>query len=418
MGENNQYTNTKVQPKDFTSGWMIAFILGGTTLTLPFLYLGSEIALNLGMRASLYAFVISTVILVALCAVTTLIGNRSRLSTYMVLQFSFGRHGAKLINTIIGLSLLGWFSVGLELLAIAIRDTALDTFDYHIPLWPIIITTSVFITVTTIYGIRSIERLANFVVPVLVVFLSYVLYKAVNQSVSFDQVWNYVPENPQMSLFDATSALIGSSILIPVLMADLSRFIRNDKQSMIALLGVGVASPVALIFASIPTIVTGEVDIIQIMKSFSLVIPAFFLLFLSTWTTNATNLYSITLTFSTIKTNWGFKKMSLITSVFGTILALFGIANYMFDFLNLLGVFSPSIAAIYIIDFFFIKRQVYNLDEIKMWGPEALISWGVASIVTLLTYLEVFEITHAYFVDSFLISGLLFFVFNIKKIFP
>jgi len=72
LEDNNQYTNTKVQPKDFTSGWMIAFIIAGSALSISFLYLGSEIALNLGFKKSLLAFGISTLVLTALCAVTTL----------------------------------------------------------------------------------------------------------------------------------------------------------------------------------------------------------------------------------------------------------------------------------------------------------------------------------------------------------
>ena len=44
----------------------------------------------------------------------------------MILRFSFGEKGAKIINFIIGVSLLGWFSVALELLAQAIQVTATE----------------------------------------------------------------------------------------------------------------------------------------------------------------------------------------------------------------------------------------------------------------------------------------------------
>ncbi len=416
MEDNSQYTNTKVQPKDFTSGWMIAFIIAGSALTISFLYLGSEIALNLGFKKSLLSFGISTLVLTALCSITTIIGNRSRLSTYMILHFSFGKMGAKIINLIVGFSLLGWFSVNLELLALTVKDTAIETIGINLPIWAIIISTSLLITLTTIYGVKSIEKLANFAVPLMLIFLGYVLYKSLGQLPSFSQIWEYKPTNPGMTLFEATALLIGSSILFPVLMADFSRFIYNDKQSRIAVLGITIGFPIALVFAAIPTIVTGEIDIIKIMKGLGLIIPAFVLLVFSTWVTNAVNLYSTTLTFSTIKTTWGFKKMTIITSVIGTIMALLGFTNYFFDFLNLLAVFTPSISAIYIIDFFWIKKQEYNLDEIPKWGFSALISWGISSIITLLTYFEVFQLTHAYFVDSFLIAGLLYTILNRDKL--
>ncbi len=413
MTENNQYTTTKVAAKDFTSGWMIAFILAGIGFSLPILYLGSEIALGVGLKDALIAYGISTLILSILCIGTTLIGNRSRLSTYMILRFPFGEQGAKIINSIIGLSLLGWFSVALELLAQAIQETAIEVIGITFPIWSIVLITSIFITVTTIYGIRSIEKLANIAVPILSVFLFYATYKALGQTTFTINLWDYQPTERTMSLFDATSVLVGSSILVPVLMADFSRFIYNDKQSLIAVLGIVIGTPVVLVISAITALKTGEVDIIQIMKSLDLVLPAFILLFVSTWVTNATNLYSAVLTFSTIQTSWHFRTMCLVTSILGTILALFQFSEHLFAFLDVLGVFAPSISSIYLLDFFWLKRQQYDLAKIPSWGINGLISWGLSSIIALLTYFEVFQITHAHFIDSFLLAGILYFLLEL-----
>jgi len=416
MADSNQYTNSKVQAKDFTSGWMIALILASMGVSLPILYLGAEISLNLGLKDSLLAFGISTAILTALCMVTTLIGNRSRLSTYMILRFPFGKQGSKIINSLIGVSLLGWFSVALDLLAQAIQSTTVETFAINIPLWTIVIVASIFITITTIYGIRTLEKLANIAVPILLVFLFYVVYKSLGQEVgAFDRIVTYQAPKDSMTLFAATSTLIGSSILMPVLMADFSRFIYNDKQSLFSILGLTIGTPLILFISAITAIKTGEVDIIQIMKSVDLVVPAFILLFVSTWVTNATNLYSVSLTFSTIIPSLGYTKMCLFSSVLGTILALLGFTNYFFDFLNILGVVTPSISAIYILDFFWLKKQQYDLDKVKEWGIPALIAWGLSSIIALLTYYEVFQITGAYFVDSFLVAGLVYMILTWKE---
>lgn len=416
MTDNNQYTTSKVEAKDFTSGWMIAFILAGMGFSLPILYLGSEIALNLGLKDALIAYGVSTLVLTVLCLVTTLIGNRSRLSTYMILRFSFGEQGAKIINFIIGLSLLGWFSVALELLAQAIQETGTELFGITFPLWIIVIIGSIFITITTIYGIKSIEKLANIAVPILSVFLCYATYVALNQPTEVTNLWAYQPLESSMTLFDATSILIGSSILLPVLMADFSRFIYNDRQSLISTLGIAIGTPLVLVISAVTAIKTGEVDIIQIMKSLQLVLPAFILLFVSTWVTNATNLYSTVLTFATVQNKMSFKNLALITSVLGTVLALFGFSEYLFSFLEILGVFAPPISAIYIIDFFWLKQQNYDLETIKPWEKTGLISWVIASLVSLTTYFEAFQITHIYYVDAFLIAGILYLILNWKSL--
>ena len=51
----DQYTNSKVQPKDFMSGWIIALIIAGTGLTLSIFYLGAEIALAVGFKKAMWA---------------------------------------------------------------------------------------------------------------------------------------------------------------------------------------------------------------------------------------------------------------------------------------------------------------------------------------------------------------------------
>lgn len=413
MSENNQYTTSKVEAKDFTSGWMIAFIIAGTGFSLPILYLGSEIALGLGLKDALIAYGLSTLVLTILCLATTLIGNRSRLSTYMILRFPFGEQGAKIINFIIGLILLGWVSVALELLAQAIQETGTELIGITFPLWSIVVVASIFITITTIYGIRSIEKLANIAVPILSVFLCYATYKALGQTTAISNLWDYIPpQSSAMTLFDATSVLIGSAILVPILMADFSRFIYNDKQSLISVLGIVIGTPLVFIISAITSIKTGEVDIIQIMKSLELVLPAFVLLFVSTWVTSATNLYSTVLTFSTVQTTWSFRNMCIVTSILGTVLALFGFSQFLFEFLDILGVFTPSISAIYMLDFFWLKQQQYDLDKIQKWGKKGLLAWGISSMVALFTYFGVFQLTHAHFLDSFLLAGGIYILVN------
>lgn len=412
MSESNQYTNTRVESKDFTSGWLVAILIAGTGLTLPILYLGSEIALAIGFKKALMAFGISTAVLTLMCMATTVIGNRSRLSTYMILHFSFGKNGAKIMNLIFGIILLGWFSVALELLAVAVQDTAMSTMALQLPQWPIIFIISTIISATTLYGIKSLEKLANIAVPILTAFLVFASIKSLAGS-HLSSIFAYEVTHPTMSLFQATSILVGSSILFPVLMADFSRFIHNDKQSLVAVLGITIGFPIALLLSAIPSIQTGEVDIIKVMENLNLTFPAFILLFVSTWVGNASNLYSTALTFSTIKSSWTYKKIVIISATVGTLLALLGVTQHLFVFLDFLGIFSPAISSIYIINFFWVRKQNYDLEAINKWESPALISWGASSLITVFTYLDIFQLTHVYFVDSLLL-GAIFYLLLIK----
>lgn len=412
MSDKVQYTNTKVQKEDFTSGWQVAFILTGLGVSLPMLYLGSEMALAMGLKNAIIAFLVSTFLLTILCMVTTVIGTRSRLSTYMILRFPFGKQGAKLVNFLMGISLLGWFAVALELLSDAISETLKVVLNVEVPLALVIIIGSLFITITTIYGIRTLEKLANIAVPILMIFLIYVVYVATSEGHAVERAnLNVEP----MTLFQGISALVGSSILVPVLMADFSRYIYNDRQSLLSVLGITIGTPVVWIIAAILAERTGEVDIILMMNKYKLVIPAFILIFVSTWVTNATNLYSVSLTLSTLTDKLSYTKLTVASGVLGTGLALAGFADYFIDFLIVLGIFCPAIASIYIIDFFHVRKQNYNLDVIDQWGIPSLVSWAAGSGIALLAYYEYFSITGAYYVDAFFVAGVMYWLLNRMK---
>jgi cytosine permease len=63
-----------------------------------------------------------------------------------------------------------------------------------------------------------------------------------------------------------------------------------------------------------------------------------------------------------------------------------------------------------------VRKKNYNLNEIKEWESAALISWGISSIITVFTYLEVFQLTNAYFLDSFLLGGIIYLFLKRKEI--
>ena len=46
----------------------------------------------------------------------------------------------------------------------------------------------------------------------------------------------------------------------------------------------------------------------------------------------------------------------------------------------------------------------------------ALISWGLSSVIAIFTYLEVFQLTHAYFIDSFLLGGIIYVLLKRREI--
>lgn len=407
----DDYTRTRVPESKTVHGLNIASIIVGIGVTLPAFYVGGEVAQAIGLSKSFWIFILVNFVLGILCAITAIIGNRTRLSTYMLLHFSFGRKGTLFINFLIGITLLGWYTVTVEIFGAALSDAFNHLLGVDFPVYLSIIIGSVLMTLTAIYGFKIIENFSALAVPLMIIFLVYILYITINES-SIDGLLSIEGDNSMTSI-DAISAIVGLTILTPVLMPDFSRFARTDKDSLISVLALVIGFPIILLAGAIPSLVTGEIDIMKIMIGLGLTIPAFIILVFSTWTTNTSNLYSTQLTLATVFKNQKLVKLGIISSVLGTIIAVIGIATYFIDLLSVLSVLIPPISAIFIADFFFIKKQNYdlnNFDKLPAYDFAALTSWLVSCVIAYLGYFNYITITSISFFDSFIIAFILYLI--------
>jgi len=401
----NDYTRAKVPENKTVHGLNIASIIVGIGVTLPTFYVGGEVAQAIGLSKSLWVFILVNLVLGILCGVTAIIGNRTRLSTYMLLHFSFGKKGTMVINFLIGITLLGWYAVTVEIFGEALTDAFKHLLDVNIPITISAILGSILMTLTAIYGFKIIERFSAITVPLLIIFLIYVLYITIN-SQSVDSLMS-IQGNDSMTVIQAISAIVGLTILTPVLMPDFSRFARTDKDSLISVLALVIGFPIILLAGAIPSLITGEIDIMKIMIGLGLTIPAFIILVFSTWTTNTSNLYSTQLTLSTIFKNQKMATLGIIASCIATLIAVIGIATHFIELLSILSVLIPPISAIFIADFFFIKKQKYDLkdfDKLPDFGLAAISSWIISCVVAYLGYFNYITLTSISFFDSFIIA--------------
>lgn len=414
--EIDDYTTTKVPENKTVHGINIAAIIVGIGVTLPTFYVGGEVAQAIGLSRSLWVFILVNLVLGILCSITAIIGNRTRLSTYMLLHFSFGRKGTLFINLLIGITLLGWYAVTVEIFGEALTDTFKHLLDVNVPMSVSIIIGSILMTITAIFGFKIVERFSTLAVPLMIVFLMYLLYTTIG-SQSIENLLD-IKGNDRMTIIEAISAIVGLTILTPVLMPDFSRFARTDKDSLIAVLALVIGFPIILLAGAIPSLITGEIDIMKIMISLSLTIPAFMILIFSTWTTNTSNLYSTQLTLSTIFRKQKIATLGIIASTVGTLVAVIGIATHFIDLLSILSVLIPPISAIFIADFFFIKKQKYDLndfDKLPDFGISAICSWILSCVVAYLANYNYISLTSISFFDSFIVAFIVYLI--LKRIF-
>jgi cytosine permease len=241
---------------------------------------------------------------------------------------------------------------------------------------------------TTLYGFKAIDRFALFAVPLLILFLIYVANLSFNLQ-DLDSLLAIAPANPDY-FSTAVSTIIGSLIVGVVLMPDLSRYARSVKDCVTAsILGNGLGNSFSMLIAVVPALATGLIDPMAYMISLGVLASALVILIFATWTTNSVNLYSTTLAAAVIVPKVSEWKLLLACGVFGTALAVAGLADYFITFLEWLGVIVPPVAGVYLADYFILKRQVFDLDKLPKvanYDLAALSAWLLSTIICALAF--------------------------------
>lgn len=387
------------------SGWHVAVIIIGVAITLPAFLIGAEIMGALGTKHGVYAILSGGAILTLIASACMYIAVSERLTTYQMLDASFGKLGSRFVSFLIFLTLLGWFGVTASLFGQAMAKSIEELFAIHMPVELYIVMGCLMMTLTTIYGFRAMDILSKFTVPLMMIILMTGVY-FVSSNFTGEQIWN-APPNADASLTSfgsAVSIVVGAFMVGLTILPDISRFINRKSQIYVASIGsYGSFSSLILIMAGLPVLMTGEKDLIVSMYQSGLGIPALIMMIFASWTTNTANLYSCSLSLSQVVPNIKGWKITVFSGVVGGLFALSGIMAHLIDFLVLLGIFIPPVAGIYIAHFFFscaVSRNSISLT--------ATISWVLASGTAIATSSGLFVLTNIPALDSFLIAIILY----------
>ena len=396
-----------VREDETVSGWSVGMVIFGICLTLPTLYAGAITAEQLGFIGTAKAVGLASLVLSIMSIPAAIVGAETRLSSYLIIEFVFGRRGSDFVNALLGLTLLGWFAVTAGFFGETLAITFEEMFAVSPPTWLLTLISSVLILITTIFGFKAIDRLALFAVPLLILFLLYVSNLSLADS-SWETVLNTEGSNPAY-FSTAVSTVIGSLIVGVVLMPDLSRYARSVKDCVSAsVLGNGVGNCFSMLMGVAPAIVTGLLDPMAYMIALGLVGSAFVILVFATWTTNSVNLYSTTLAVAIIKPKIPEWKLTVACGVIGTALAMIGITDYFIGFLEWLGVIVPPVASIYLTDYFVLKQKNYSLtlqDSLPDYDRAAILAWMIGTAISAFTFVSEFSLSTIPTLDALLITA-------------
>ena len=399
-------SRTPVDPAEAVSGFQIGVVLIGISITLPLMYSAGELAQGIGLRRGIIAGLVGALILSLMSIPAAIVGVRTRLSSYMIIEHTFGYAGAKFVNFWFGVFLLGWYAVTAELFGRTLFLAAGELTTLAMPEWAFTVMSSAIVTVTTIYGFKAIDRLALIAVPFLLLALIVVVILSLQRSGFADLL--QLDNAGSINMPTAISAVIGAAIVGVVLTPDLTRYARNVRDCITAsFLGQGVGMSVVYVCGMIPVLVWGELEPMSYMFLMGFGVIALLVLVFATWTTNVINLYSAALAARASIPAGRYRGVVVITGIVGTVAALAGIADNLIDFLVVMGLLVPPIAGVYLADFFYFKRTDFSTE--RLVGRPAIrvnavaIGLGTGVLSTWMFYTER-SLTSLGALDSLLIS--------------
>ena len=333
-----------------------AMIFGGLEFCIPILMVGGTLAGSFSLTQILSLLVIGLIVIQwpgnALCGY---IGAKTGLSSSVIARKSFGSSQARLVvGGIIFIACLGWWAVQTAVAGNAI--CAMLNIDYktQYATWALVTVVVGFtFAIPSIIGYSSMKWTDYVAVPAGLVLVVVGIYLAM-KNVGFDAMMGWSPK-PTMSFLVALSLILSMNVSQWVIAADYTRYAKPTvKDNLLIPIGiVGVGFPLFFVGA-VMSIGVGTGDIVQVMTNLGFPIWGFLVLYLSTWTSQLVNNYTMGLALSNLLNITSGRGRAIVTfgaTIVAIIVALAGILDHFMDFLFMTALIYPCIAGIMFADF-------------------------------------------------------------------
>lgn len=352
--------------------WKMLSVMLGLTFFSASMLAGGEIGMGLTFSEFIVIVLAGNLALGIFTGTLAYIASKTGLSTHLLAKYAFGDKGSYLPSFLLGFTQVGWFGVGVAMFAVPVANAM----DWNV--YALIFIFGLAMTATSIFGMKALVILGFIAVPSIAVLGSYSAVEATNSLGGLGALMEYKP-TVSITLSAALTICIGSFISAGTLTPDFARFAKTSRSAVIAtVIAFFLGNSLMFLFGAIGSMSYGLGDISEVMFLQGLMIPAIIVLGLNIWTTNDNALYASGLGFANI-TKIPKKVFVVVNGLVGTMLAMWMYNNFV-GFLTLLGAAIPSIGAIIITDYFFVKRREYAAFEkmtFKQVNWVSIAAWAV-----------------------------------------
>ncbi|WP_188399311.1 putative hydroxymethylpyrimidine transporter CytX [Sporomusa sp. GT1] len=346
------------------------FLWFGAAISIAEILTGGLLA-PLGFQSGMAAIVLGHVAGTGILVLAGWIGTQERIPALVSTRISFGTYGSYLFSVLNVLQLLGWTAVMIIAAARSANEISkllwgLD----QLSLWSIGIGGLVFLWIILGRegGVKKANMLAVFLLLGITVVLSSVVFK--------DSTALLAPPAGGMSFGQAVEL----SVIMPLswlpLIADYTRFAKSKASAAWGSgLGYFVGSCWMYIIGLGAAIIAGNPEPSAMLLAANLGLSALGIIILATVTTTFLDAYSAGVSFGNVFPKFDEKRVALVMTVIGTIIALWVNIEQYENFLIAIGsVFAPLFAVL-LTEYFIIKNRKVQDEMLVNWG--ALIVWAL-----------------------------------------
>jgi len=339
----SNYSRQPVPAHARKSTLALSAVMLGLTFFSASMWTGGALGAGLAFNDFFLAIAAGNLLLGVYTSFLGYIGARTGLSTHLLAHYSFGVKGSWLPSLLLGGTQVGWFGVGVAMLAIPVAKAT--GWDVHL----LVALSGAAMTITVYFGIAGLTLLSAVAVPAIVVLGCYSAWLAVAQAGGLDMLRQAAPAAP-MPLATAVALVVGSFISAGTLTADFVRFGRSARVAvLICMVAFFAGNSLMFIFGAAGAASLGKADISDVMIAQGLLLPAIAVLGLNIWTTNDNALYASGLGFANI-TGWSSRGWAVVNGVLGTAMAPW-LYDHFVGWLTFLSAAIPPIGGVVIADY-------------------------------------------------------------------
>ena len=172
-------------------------------------------------------------------------------------------------------------------------------------------------------------------------------------------------------------------------------------------LDYSLAVVLAYVCGMIPVLVWNELEPMNYMIMMGFGAAALAVIVFATWTTNVINLYGVALSARASVPVGNYRSVTIIGGIVGTAAAMIGVADFLIEFLIIMGLLVPPIAGVYLCDFFLLGRTDFSAESFAnrpAFKVNALLVGIGAGLISTWMYFAGWSLTTLAPLDSLLIA--------------